>query len=217
VTVSQVFWAIGDRQPSFLLALEAVLMVLVSGDGDQGPAAAQRMALVPHVRGLDANQAESLDHMRQHLCVAGAGHLDFSGLERVLALRPLLSLKMSARQQEAPRGGARAPCGTAWREWKAAAAAALDALGAAERICVRNYVWLCIQQQAGELWAAEDGNSTPPEAFPALQAAVRPGRQLQEAQGAPPTQRASCSFEDEQTASRGKRKGKQRQVLVAWG
>merc|ERR1712060_336103 len=108
-------------------------MGIVTEEGDedvssQGSAARALPVFHRQVQQLDGQQAESLDRMQEHLCVGGAGHLDFSAMERLLALRPLLSLKLhmcrsdTGQQSSAEHGGAIAGH---WREWKVAAIAAV--------------------------------------------------------------------------------------------
>merc|ERR1711988_1826897 len=82
--------------------------------------------------------------MQQHLVAAGAGDLDFGPMERLMSLRPLLSLKI---QGAAGTGaGAAADRARCWREWKDAAAAAIHRLGQDEKLAVQLYVSLCLQR-----------------------------------------------------------------------
>ena len=60
--------------------------------------------------------AESLDRMQQHLTAAGGTNLDLSHLERFLALRPMLSLKL----------GPKVCSDKSWCEWKLAAVAVAE-------------------------------------------------------------------------------------------
>lgn len=130
------------RPPNFLQALDAVMRILSEGKSGQQKVTAQ--TLRQQVKLLDAQQAESLQCMQQHLVAAGAGDLDFGPMERLMALRPLLSLKI---QGVAGTGaGAAADRARCWREWKDAAAAAIHRLGQDERSAVQLYVSLCLQQ-----------------------------------------------------------------------
>ncbi|CAE8675504.1 unnamed protein product, partial [Polarella glacialis] len=72
-----------------------------------------------------------------------AESLDFGPMERLMSLRPLLSLKLQGAQS-AGAGAARdrARC---WNEWKAAAMTAVHRLGHEERRCVRMYIQLCLR------------------------------------------------------------------------
>jgi len=130
----------GEGRPtSFLLALEAVLRAL----GSKGQTPVKTQTLERQVKQLNEQQAESLQHMQQHLTSAGGGGLDFGHMDRLMSLRPLLSLKL---QGASPAGaGAAADRARCWREWKAAALAAIHRLGPEEHASVQLYVSLCVR------------------------------------------------------------------------
>jgi len=175
----------GDRL-SFLSSLNAVFEIVESAGA--GAAPVQQQALRRGIKQLDANQAESLQQMHQHLVSAGGTSLDFEPMDRLLSLRPLLQLKLGA-------GNANDDRARSWWEWKEAAAAAVHRLGQQERQAVKLYVSLCLQHlQSGTtsgagypakaapkqppLAPAWDRLRPPPDAgdFPALPASRRQAR-----------------------------------------
>lgn len=130
-----------ERQLSFLATLSAVLN---SGVADQASPSLKRQVLQQLVKQLSSSQVDTLQSIQQHLHAAGATDLDFGSLERVMALRPLLSLKLQAQQQQGEGAGVAADRARCWKEWKAAAFAAISRLGKEEQRSLRLYVSLCL-------------------------------------------------------------------------
>eukprot|EP00930_Biecheleria_cincta_P003400 TRINITY_DN104332_c0_g1_i1.p1 TRINITY_DN104332_c0_g1~~TRINITY_DN104332_c0_g1_i1.p1 ORF type:complete len:824 (+),score=158.94 TRINITY_DN104332_c0_g1_i1:64-2535(+) len=205
----------GDgRPPNFLQALDAVMRILT--EGSQGQSKVKAQALRQQVKRLDAQQAESLQCMQQHLVAAGAADLDFGPMERLMSLRPLLSLKM---QGVAGAGaGAAADRARCWREWKDAAAAAIQRLGQDEGLAVQLYVSLCLQQGTEHVapastkapvvsaaWERSQQASPDQGDFPALPCSEPAARPESICLGAPSGGRGRMG---------GRRKG---QPLNAWG
>lgn len=204
-----------EPQLSFLQALNAVLAAVSDGREDRPPASVKGSILAAKVRELDQIQAESLQQIHQHFADAGGDKLDLEPMERLLALRPMLALKLQAKAQpKSPQG--HHPPERSWREWKVAASAAISALGTEERRCVQTYVRFCLRhiaegavqktapvRPASGAWTTDRGPGSVPEAFdfPALPAAPPP----------PVTSPVASSIPE------AKRKGRGRQVLQAWG
>jgi len=130
----------GGSKPSFLASLDAVLSIM-STQAFKLPVSQQ--VLNRSVKQIDANQAESLQLLHQHLVDAGGSSLDFGPMDRLLALRPLLLLKLQGAVDVS--GALAADRLRSWWEWKEAAAAALLRLGDQERQCVHCYVSLCLK------------------------------------------------------------------------
>lgn len=157
------------------------------------------------VRRLEPHQAESLERLTQHLSAAGGSRFDLAPVDRVLALRPLLLLKLRS-------GCAPDAARESWREWKAVAATAVGGLGADEKLCVLAYVRACIRHVDG----SEEGGKTLANVPTAWKQDRRPepssGAEQFPALPTPPAAPAVSSSSNEP-----KKKGRQRQVLAAWG
>lgn len=228
IPVSRAFWRPdAASQPSFLQALDAVLTAVVRADPapssasagsaglSRGPAASAALSpawtksLSARIAPLSRHQAESLEMMRTHLSALNGAGLEFSPAERLLGLRPQLLLKLSAGRGNTgadARGASAADLSAPWREWKASAVAAAAALRPEERRRVQAYVSLCLQltTQGGLAGGAM-------EDFPAMESVA--GSKCREA--------VDGDFQDWEGGanggSPGKRKGRQKRVLAAWG
>eukprot|EP00747_Dinoflagellata_sp_TGD_P058331 gnl/TRDRNA2_/TRDRNA2_151074_c0_seq1.p1 gnl/TRDRNA2_/TRDRNA2_151074_c0~~gnl/TRDRNA2_/TRDRNA2_151074_c0_seq1.p1 ORF type:complete len:916 (-),score=163.06 gnl/TRDRNA2_/TRDRNA2_151074_c0_seq1:241-2988(-) len=234
----------GDRQPSFLVALDAVLRAVAP---DHENAVSVRVSTIStQVKKLSIVQADSLEHMQGHLMAAGGANLDFGPMERLQALRPLLALKLQGRKDAGPPTPAKA---RGWREWKAAAASAVQALGDEERRCVRLYVRLCLRHAVGgEAAPAASGyapaaaapkavpKNTPDSSgaaalaaeFPSLPGSspvsatlaqtFRGSRPVAPGVSQQPQQDwPSLGAENDDSQQKKKKGGRQKQVLAAWG
>ncbi|CAE7521189.1 VPS10, partial [Symbiodinium sp. CCMP2456] len=137
----------GESKPSFLASLDAVLNVMAETKEQAKPPLSQ--------------QAESLQLLHQHLVDAGGSSLDYGPMDRLLALRPLLLLKLQGAA--ASSGALAADRARSWWEWKEAAAAALLRLGSQERHCVQIYVSLCLRH----LYEHEPGSAEGAAGYPA--------------------------------------------------
>eukprot|EP00928_Gymnodinium_smaydae_P020341 TRINITY_DN17863_c0_g1_i2.p1 TRINITY_DN17863_c0_g1~~TRINITY_DN17863_c0_g1_i2.p1 ORF type:complete len:824 (-),score=133.80 TRINITY_DN17863_c0_g1_i2:158-2587(-) len=195
-----------EGTPQFLSAFSALLSVVVKADEAQNSVRTPALAgLRRLVQSLETQKAKSLSAMQQHLGGLAAKSpsgrpLDFSVAERVLALQPSLQLKLKGGYDSA-----------AWREWKVAAAAVIYGMPVDERRYLLEYVRLCEQRVAETthtnvvLRASPAVERSAEESFPELAATTS---------AAP---RVVRSYDDSVTAGQGKRKGRQRQVLQAWG
>jgi len=165
----------GETKPSFLASLDAVLNVMAETKEQAKPPLSQQ-ALRRSVKLLDATQAESLQLLHQHLVDAGGSSLDYGPMDRLLALRPLLLLKLQGAA--ASSGALAADRARSWWEWKEAAAAALLRLGSQERHCVQIYVSLCLrhlyEHEPGSAEGAAAGYPAQAPANPAPQPPVAP-------------------------------------------
>jgi len=224
-----------DQSVCFLSALGQLSSAVADGPIRGAPGRALR--LQAQVEKLSTQQAESLDQMRFDICAAGGGDLDPSVTERLLALRPLLSLKV--------RPGADLPSAQQrqWREWKVVATSVVTALSREQLGWVQRYIATCLRKLAesggaeapakdasgtrrshGQRHVLEEsaGSSLPPvvsrgvapEApdagmdFPSLPSTAH----LEEGT------REEAKNQEAASAGRNKKKGgRQRQVLVAWG
>jgi len=164
----------GESKASFLASLDAVLNVMAETK-EQAKLPLSQQALRRSVKLLDATQAESLQLLHQHLVDAGGSSLDYGPMDRLLALRPLLLLKLQGAA--ASSGALAADRARSWWEWKEAAAAALLRLGSQERHCVQIYISLCLrhlyEQEPGSAEGAA-GYPAPAPANPAPQARAAP-------------------------------------------
>lgn len=208
------------RPPNFLQALDAVMRILT--EGSPGKSKVKAQSLRQQVKQLDAQQAESLQCMQQHLVAAGADDLDFGPMERLMSLRPLLSLKI---QGAAGTGaGAAADRARCWREWKDAAAAAIHRLGQDERLAVQLYVSLCLQQGTERPGTLDHGSPSANKA-PVVSAAWERSQQAAPDQGdfpalpgGEPAARPESICLGAPSGGRGRMGGRRKgQPLNAWG
>jgi len=205
-----------DRQPSFPLALGAVLAAIsVAEDagppagprrrGSSAPSATWTSALSAHVASLEIHQLESLEAMRLQLSAFGGG--EFAPVERLLTLRPQLLLKLNGRSSAS--GDLTRP----WTEWKVAAVSAASTLGADERRRVQAYISLCLQHAEQRERTAGGGSSA--AEFPSLRTSAVCGPLMPWEHDASRVAGGADSGLAGDTA--GKRKGRQKKVLAAWG
>lgn len=142
-----------NRAPRFLAALDAMLAAAMAVAGEREARAATGLrlpALLAEVRRLDEAQAESLEFLQKHVSAAGGARLDFSVVERLQALRPLLLLKLQARSGKADSQA------TGWREWKQQAAAVVQTTGREELRAISVYVRMCLEHAGEDVRAGAD-------------------------------------------------------------
>jgi len=220
--ISRAFGETGSKLPSLLAALHAVLEAMSDG-GEQPPTTLNVPAIFSKLRQLDVVEVESLQHMQDHLI--GGDNVNSTRLERLLALRASLLLKLQAQKVDSPMW-ARART-AAWREWKVAATTAVQSLSLNERICVQFYILLCmvhlsrLDNDSGA--SASSGVATSLQTNSASSTSV-PAAPTQEVDsGDFPALTTGVSLREKRedppphVVGGTRRKGRQRQVLMAWG
>lgn len=172
------------ESPVFVPALLAVLEAVVGKV--QGPGAARLAIHVPSVvakvKQRDGEDMDRLENLQSDLTAAGGGTMDFSPLERLLALRPLM-FRTLRPHKGAAKDSAKDPAAESWTEWKATARDAIMAFHPEERRCVTAYIDIVMRYSTGGIPAgghAPDSSSSGPKSsgpksadFPSLPGAER--------------------------------------------